>query len=76
MKTGRAAHYTIASTHEDESGLQFTAVFPEILTTHNEAWKKYLKRFFQDDTPANRKMWKRRGFRVVKVRVTVELLDQ
>jgi hypothetical protein len=72
MKPGRAAHYTIASDQKDEHGLQFTAVFPSSLTDRNSAWKTYLKWFFQDDTPKNRAKWKRRGYRIVKVCVTVE----
>jgi hypothetical protein len=73
MRPGKATLYTIASDNADEFGLMFNASQPEtIASTRCRAWKAYLSRFGEDDTKENRRFWMRRGFRVVRVSVTVK----
>ena len=72
MKPGQEVQYTVASASEDELGLLFNAAMPDLLTHRDNAWPAFMGHFDDPDTPKNRMRWKRRGFRVVKVLVTVE----
>ena len=74
MKPGTAVLYTVASESPNEVGLVFNASIASTMTHRRSAWEKFLEALAMTDTPRNRKYWMRRGYRVIKVFVTVEKL--
>lgn len=66
------SHYTVASKTAGELGLYYAAAFPKLLTRSGNAWKMFMASVGDDDTPKNRKRWRNRGYRVVKVMLTLE----
>lgn len=55
--------------------IHYAETFPAIVTNRNNAWAAFLATQDDDDNPKARDRWKRKGFRLCRVTITVAFAD-